>query len=321
MSKNYLTKTVATKRILEKKMGVLIIGQTKTRWQNGILIHEEAIRQNKNVGFISSKGEKEFSKKMIYGEFDWVFVVGAGSLSVEFFKEIANVKKLLIWDADGLTFGRKEKWDELKGVPDIIISSVLGVVNRLKGYAKQMVVWRPQYYDNVYYALNLKEMGEKEYDVCFIGSCNGDNKRIEWLDELNKIFNIKIVGGHPNFGSDRYFGYKMANLYYRSKIAIDISRSWRVEEDFQVSDRLYKAMGCGCFYLTYPIGKLEPLFIKGEHLDCYDGTFESLINKIKYYLKMEKLRKKIAKAGQEEILKRHTLRIRLGEYWKLMESV
>jgi spore maturation protein CgeB len=90
--------------------------------------------------------------------------------------------------------------------------------------------------------------------------------------------------------------------------------------ELQMSDRIYKILGCGCFCLTQPIQGLEQLFQDGKHLVVFDG-YEDLCNKIDYYLKHEEEREKIALEGQKEVFEKHTINIRVKEYLKEIEKM
>jgi hypothetical protein len=91
------------------------------------------------------------------------------------------------------------------------------------------------------------------YDVCFIGSDANCPKRVNWLARLNSRYNIKIAGKVAGINTRHAYGPKMSEIYLQSKIAIDIIRARALDLNFQTSDRIFKAMGNGCFYLVYPI--------------------------------------------------------------------
>ncbi|MHA2086482.1 MAG: glycosyltransferase family protein [Candidatus Thorarchaeota archaeon] len=202
-------------------------------------------------------------------------------------------------------------------IPNIIVSGVLGVAEICQGFADK-VCWLPQYFDTEYHKTDFKR--NEIYDVCFIGSDANCPKRVNWLARLNSRYNIKIAGKVAGINTRHAYGPKMSEIYLQSKIAIDIIRARALDLNFQTSDRIFKAMGNGCFYLVYPIRSLELLFRPGIHLDIYDNTFDDLCRKLDYWLdpKQEDKRKEIALAGQAEVLKNHTLKVRLKQYWKLM---
>ena len=81
---------------------------------------------------------------------------------------------------------------------------------------------------------------------------------------------------------------------YRScKIAISLSHFERTK---YASDRLFRILGSGPFCLTHTYPELEKDFEPEVDLDVFT-SIDDLVSKIKYYLKNEELRKKIAIEG------------------------
>jgi len=292
-------------------MKVHVLGKWTTAWQNGKLIYEEAKRQKFNVSLgVLEQPHKEILKAIDREKPDWVFLTGSRTLPVEIMQEIANRAKLLLWDADGNSEERRVTWAERLHIPDIIITSVLEIKNEYIEKCKR-IEWMPQYFDNVYYQ-SSKQFDNPEFDIVFLGGT--DTRRKEALEYLAQQFK---VGYHWHM-----FGSNMVDAYHNAKIAIGIHRNQALKNlgDFITSDRIYKAMGCGIFYLSHPIDKIELLFKPGVHLDVHDRSFENMAEKVRYWLDHEKARKEIAKAGQDEILKNHTLKVRIKQYWQLMED-
>jgi len=135
----------------------------------------------------------------------------------------------------------------------------------------------------------------KDYDIAFVGHVNSQN-RIDFLHDMFKEF--------PNF----FFGQRKfqdaARIYCKSKISINMS----MEDD--VIMRVFEVMGAGGFLLTNWVPTIEELFEDGKHLVLY-RSMEEAIDKAKYYLKHDSEREKIAKAGFEEVMAKHTIDHRL----------
>lgn len=144
----------------------------------------------------------------------------------------------------------------------------------------------------------------KKYDVCFIGHLQDQKNyngfsRVDMLDRAFKAF--------PNF----YFGTRnmsrpgvnmfedAARKFCMSKIVLNIS----IGDDLNM--RLFESMATGSFLLTNWLPTLGDLFEDGKHLVTYK-TLDELVEKAKYYLEHDEEREKIAKAGQEEVLAKHT---------------
>lgn len=158
----------------------------------------------------------------------------------------------------------------------------------------------------------------KKYDVAFIGhlqdqvNYNGFS-RVDMLDRAFKEF--------PNF----YFGTRnmsrpgvnmfedAARKFCMSKIVLNIS----IKDDINM--RVFETMATGSFLLTNWLPSLGDLFEDGKHLVTY-RTLDEMVEKAKYYLAHDEEREKIAKAGQEEVLKKHTYSHRIEKILKVINS-
>lgn len=291
-------------------MKVYILAYGSTPWQNGQLIYHEAKRQNKDVelGFI----EWPFThiiREIKRSQPDWIFLTGSRAYPPEKLKELANLAKLAIWDADAVDEKRNKIWKDLKGIPSVIFT----VITDLDKTLADRVLWLPQYYDDISHKstnINLPQIYDPP-DVIFFGTLS--KKRVHWKNELLKKFKIQFYNSVQ--------GPPMDALYKLAKISFGIWRDEFTAGDFATSDRIYKAMGAGCFYLTHPIKKIDLLFKPGEHLDTYDGTLDDLIFKIDYYLNRTELREKIASDGCDIIYSDHLLSTRLNRYWDILSQV
>lgn len=299
-------------------MKVYILAKSYNPWQNGLLIYNEAVRQGKDVelGFIEWPLYRILCS-VKKAQPDWIFITGVSSFPPEQLKEFAKIAKVVIWDADGIHEIRDKKWKAISGIPSVVFSVISNIAERYPTLSPNSI-WMPQYYDSVIYTPSIARPLKDEdfvYDVCFIGSL--DKGRTEWVAQL-------IADGIMVYTSANLYGTEMADIYAQSRIAVSIWRHEtmcvRDEEQFTTSDRIYKAMGCGTFYLLHSVGNLELMFKNKVHLDSYDNTYELLKTQIDYYLQNPKERERIAKAGQAEVLRKHTLKVRLPQYWEVMEN-
>lgn len=144
----------------------------------------------------------------------------------------------------------------------------------------------------------------KKYDVCFVGHVNSQNRQ----DALDRLF-----AEFPNF----YYGQALfddaARKFAESKICFNISMT----NDLNM--RTFEVMATGSFLMTNWIPTIEELFEDGKHLVLY-RSLDELVDKAKYYLSHDEEREKIAQAGYEEVLEKHTIQNRvnviLSEYMK-----
>lgn len=132
----------------------------------------------------------------------------------------------------------------------------------------------------------------KRYDVCFVGHVNSEN-RIDYLDRMFREF--------PNF----YFGQKQfqdaARVYAESKIVMNIA----MKDDLNM--RCFETIGSGAFLLTDRVPGMEECgFIDGETCALW-STLDEAAAKARYYLAHDEERERIARAGFELAMKRHTI--------------
>lgn len=169
----------------------------------------------------------------------------------------------------------------------------------------------------------LEKVGPQKriYDVTFIGSFSPHHSQgTKVLEAVAKEIPLNIWGQglqylSPNSPLRRNFhgeawGLDMYKILAQSRIVIN--RHISVAEDYANNMRLYESTGMGAMLITDYKKNLNQLFKVDKEVVAYKNT-EELICKIKYYLKHERERAAIAKAGQQHTLKDHTYQIRMKE--------
>lgn len=152
--------------------------------------------------------------------------------------------------------------------------------------------WMPHAFEPKAYP---KKLCVPKYDICFVGHVNSAN-RIDFLDRMFKEF--------PNF----FFGKRLfedaADVFSKSKIVLNVS----IKDD--VNMRVFETLGSGNFLLTNWLPTLGELFEDGKHLVTYK-THDEAVEKAHYYLKNDAAREKIALAGYNEAISKHTYKHRV----------
>jgi hypothetical protein len=175
-------------------------------------------------------------------------------------------------------------------------------VERMKNDGVANPIWlphavEPQAYPKI-------ELLTKKYDVCFVGHVSSLN-RVDALDRLFREF--------PNF----YYGQRLfdeaARKFAESKIVFNIAMT----DDINM--RCFEVLATGSFLLTNWIPGIEDVFEDGKHMVFY-RSLDEMVEKAKYYLAHDDEREKIAQAGYEEVISKHTIQHRvnliLDEYLK-----
>lgn len=160
----------------------------------------------------------------------------------------------------------------------------------------QNVYWLPLGCDPEIHSQKTKT---KEYDVGFVGTLV-DRRRIELTNKLYTEFNLHY---------EKVFLDDMANLFSKSKIVFNNA----IKKDLNM--RVFEVMSTGSFLLTDKAVGLEEMFVDGEDLGIYEDY--NILEKVKYYLENEEERERIAKRGQQLVLKAHTYEHRCSELIKV----
>lgn len=308
-------------------MKIFILCYMHTPHQNGLLIARAFAEEGHTANVCSlATPWQDIVSNVCKFKPDFVFQTGGRDVLNKHLSELKRLGyRLILWYPDA--YGPNFKPDvvffkQVKGKFDLILSTVKGIVPQLKKYANN-VVWGPQYYDQVYYKPTIGRLDPKYRicDVCFVGNNNKgiSPDRETYILKLYEKYNIKVIGKGFSVPSVCIETNEIANIYRNSKIALNFVTEIN-SCDLQMSDRVYKILGCGCFCLTQPIPNLEQLFQNGKHLVVFDG-YKDLLEKIDYYLEHEEEREKIALEGQKEVLKNHTINIRVNQYLEAMKRI
>jgi O-antigen biosynthesis protein len=146
------------------------------------------------------------------------------------------------------------------------------------------------------------ELPGKKYDLCFVGHVNSEN-RIEALDRMFREF--------PNF----WFGQRLfedaARKFAESKIVFNVS----IKDD--VNMRVFETLATRSFLLTNALPTLGELFEDGKHLVTY-SDLDDAVEKARWYLAHDEERERIARAGYEEVIAKHTYAHRLARIVEVM---
>ena len=160
------------------------------------------------------------------------------------------------------------------------------------GIPKERCMWLPHAAEPKAYP---KKTVINKYDVCFVGNI-GDWNRVEFLDRMFKEF--------PNFFYGKRLFEECAEVYNQSKIVLNCA----IKDDINM--RVFETLASGSFLLTSHLDTQDILFQDGVHLATYK-TIDEAVDKAKYYMDHDSEREKIAQAGYEEVMKKHTYEQRL----------
>lgn len=176
----------------------------------------------------------------------------------------------------------------------------------------------------------LRKIGiqKKKYDVSFVGSFTPHHiKGTKMLERLCKSVPLNVWGRGVQYLSlfphiKKYYkgeawAMDMYKIFAESKIVIN--RHIDVAKNYANNMRLFEATGMGALLITDEKKNLETLFKVGSEIVDYENT-ESLIIKVKYYLKNENQRSKIAQRGQKKTLHIHSYKKRMLELSNILSK-
>lgn len=228
------------------------------------------------------------------------------------FLTLVTCKKVFWW-FDKIADDALEKLPQGKIVRKDIVDSLSAFVDY--GFVTDGTFLRRNKYKNLYLLrqgvddVDLKYKGKykKEYDVpiAFLGAYYGDRKKL--------ILGLKKEFGNKNF--------KVFNNIFDRDLK-DFCASCKVQvaprhpgDDFYWSSRIYQILGNGGFLIHPKLEGLKEEFEEGKHYVGYK-TFPELVEKIKYYLRHDKEREKIRKAGHKHVIENFTYTHRIKEILK-----
>lgn len=230
-------------------------------------------------------------------------------------------------------------------VLDWVITTDKDSVERYKSLGQKNVVLSQWGYNHF-----INTPAKKSFqDISFIGKKYGKREMI--VEKIKQEgFNVKCFGGGWNGGRLEY--EEMLSEFNHSKINLnftDSSGSWskkrlakiflykRLDQSYhlyppnliaeqiqsfkqsmasaQIKARFFEVTGAGGFLLSAKAPGIEDYFVPNKEIVLYSDIPDMLL-KISYYLKNNDLREKITKAGNERVLKDHTMEKRFLDIFK-----
>ncbi|CCQ91484.1 hypothetical protein NITGR_710006 [Nitrospina gracilis 3/211] len=183
----------------------------------------------------------------------------------------------------------KDQHLKIAGHFDIVFLAQREYVDDFKKAGISHVAWLPLACDP---EIHGKQNLGKEHDVGFVGSILPNlPRRKQLLDKLREHFDIHI---------DRQFMEKMAEIFSRSRLVFNNA----VRDDLNM--RVFEALCSGSLLVTDEAkgSGLTDLFENGKHLVIYRD--DSIVNTVRHYLDNPEEAERIAEAGRQEVLARHT---------------
>lgn len=137
--------------------------------------------------------------------------------------------------------------------------------------------------------------------------------KIPWLQHYYPSLKLREHSSAPVYGIDVYKHIK------RSKIIFNMSGGLKEFGAYKFNMRMFESLGLGSFMLSDE-GTYPEHFKMEQHFDTYK-SLNDLKQKIKFYLKEDKQREAIAKAGKEMIRKHYSKEGQFENFCNVINSI
>ncbi|GAQ94589.1 spore maturation protein CgeB [Thermodesulfovibrio aggregans] len=258
-------------------------------------------------------------------------------IDIEVLSECKKYTKLIQWYPDPVI----PEWliPYVKTV-DLFFTMSEGLVEKFKKYNSN-TFWLTQAFEPDFF--KIKEITDndiKKYssDITFIGNLGSKPqylpRRKALMKVLNERFNLKwwgpplpkkiktipLIFGKLGraYGGEFVYNETFAKVCKLSKIFLAFDSMPHIRKS--MSARMYTAVGCGAFYMCQYVQGIEEVLIPDKEIVTFND-YDEMIDKIRFYLPKEDLRKKISKAGQERVLREHTYEVRIKQMIEIIKNV
>jgi len=224
-------------------------------------------------------------------------------------------------------------------IVDVFFTMSEGLVDEFKKL-NDRVYFLSQGFDPSFYV--IKEITEKDNrlysaEVTFVGNLGSKPQYLARRKFLSRVlkegFQLKWWGPRiPRkfstlplllgrlgraYGGKFVWGEEYAKVARLSKVFLAFDSMPHIRKS--MSARMYTAVGCGAFYMCQHVEGIEDVLEPGKEIVTFKDEDE-MIDLIRYYLKHEEERKRIASRGKERVLKEHTYEKRIKKLLKVIKD-
>ena len=163
------------------------------------------------------------------------------------------------------------------------------------------------------------------YEAAVLSRILANRERVAILNDLSERYDVRFytfdkevrgLSEKVRVCPGAKYETEVSNVYQQSKINLNITLHC-IETG--ISQRVFDVMAAGGFLLSNYQEELEELFVPGEDLVLYHNM-EELRYYVDYYLTHEEERRRIARNGQQKVLKYHDFHKRMNEVFEIVRK-
>ncbi|MCM8808222.1 MAG: glycosyltransferase, partial [Candidatus Omnitrophica bacterium] len=223
---------------------------------------------------------------------------------------------------------------------DVFFTMSEGLVDEFKKYNSN-TFWLTQAFEPSFFKIEkITYRDRKKYssDITFVGNLGSKPQYLPRRDALLRVLNegfklkwwgpplprkiktIPLILGKLGraYGGEFIYNETYAKVCILAKIFLAFDSMPHIKKS--MSARMYTAVGCGAFYMCQYVDGIEEVLVPDKEIVTF-RNYDEMIEKIKFYLPREELRKRIAQAGQERVLKEHTYEVRIKQMIEIVKNV
>jgi hypothetical protein len=319
---------------------VLLITALSKPWNNG-WYYKTGLEKNGHIVFpfdpsTSSDPLSEVFK--ISREFKpGIILHTKNELPAELFQELKQFARIVQWYPD---LAVPDWLPPYIRTSDIFFTMSEGRVQEFTKYNSN-VFWLSQGFEPSFFLVNTLSPEDKRTfssEVAFVGNLGSKQYYLRrraclkkviregfdlkwWGPRIpRKISTIPLLFGKLGraYGGRFVWGKEYAKIAKLSKIFLALDALPHIRKS--MSARMYTAVGCGSFYMCQHVNGIEEVLEPGKEIITFKSDQE-MPHLIRYYLKNDSLRTKIAEAGKMKVLQQHTYEIRIRQMFEVIEKI
>ncbi len=252
------------------------------------------------------------------------------------FQELRQFVKIVQWYPDPVI---PEWLPPYVNAADVFITMSEGLVDEFRRFNPDVFFLTQAFAPSFFHIKNITAEDIKNYsaDVTFVGNLGSKPQylpRRRFLQSVIKNgFHLKWWGPRiprklstiplimrklgRSYGGKFVWGEEHAKISRLSKIYLGFDAMPHIRKS--MSERMYIAVGCGAFYMCQHVDGIEEILEPEKEIVTFQSEHE-MIDLIRYYLKNDTVRTRIAAAGKNRVLKEHTYEVRMRQLIRIIEN-